>query len=108
MLMITDDLLPYGDIASPQEAYIYQYRVGSLLYATMITQPNVTCMAAKLSELLQNSLPYYSAITDRAIAYLNGMKNLAIKYSVTANHSQVFTCASDAAFVDDTSMRHST
>ena len=65
-------------------------------------------MAAKLSESLQNLLLRHSVIADYAIAYLNGMKNLTIEYSDTANHSQVFTYASDAAFMDDTSTRYST
>ena len=106
--MTTDDLLPYGDTASPQEAYAYQCRVSFLLYAAMITWSDIACMAAKLSESLRNPSPHHLAAVDRAIAYLNGMKNLAIEYSDTANHSQVFTCASDTAFADDTSTRYST
>src|SRR5271155_42537 len=37
-----------------QENYAYQQKVGSLLYTTTITRPNIARAAAKLSESLQN------------------------------------------------------
>ena len=85
--MITNNLLPYRDTTSLQEVYIYQHKVGSLLYIITIIWPDAPYITAKLSELLWNLLSYYSTAIDHAIIYLYGMKNLAIKYSNTANHS---------------------
>jgi hypothetical protein len=45
---------------------------------------------------------------DRAISYLYGTKTLAIEYSAACNGDQVFTCASDAAYADDSTTRRST
>ena len=108
MPITTDDLLPYSDTVLPQEAYAYQHKVSSLLYTTIIIWLDVTYIVAKLLELLQNLSLCHSVTTDYTITYLNRIKNLAIEYSDTANHSQVFTCANDAAFADDTTTRHST
>src|SRR5438067_2312835 len=107
MPMAPGELVPYDGQATPQDIYSYQWKVGSLLYATTITRPDAARTAAKLSEFLQNPSTDHQRAVERAITYLNGTKTYAIEYSATSDN-QVFTCASDAAFADDPATRRST
>jgi hypothetical protein len=106
--MATDELLPYTKQASPQEIYRYQQKIGSLTYATVITQPDVSQTASKLAEFLTNPSPTHHAAADRAIRYLYNYRNLALEYGSTDNTQRAFTCASNTAFGDNPSTRQST
>ena len=105
--LATEELIPNTEQATAQEIYLYQRKVGSLLYATTITRPDAARAANKLSEFLTNPSQRHQDAVDRAISYLNGTHTLAIEFSAS-NARQVFTCASDAAFADDPVNRHST
>ena len=70
--MSTEAFEKNPNIASPQEIHLYQQKVGSLLYATIITRPDVARTANKLSEYLTNPSKTHFAAVDRAIAYLYG------------------------------------
>jgi hypothetical protein len=52
--MATEELIPNTEQATAQEIYLYQRKVGFLLYATIITRPDVARTANKLSEFLNN------------------------------------------------------
>ena len=52
--MVIEELAPYDGKATKIQIYEYQRKVGSLLYAMMITRPDVAHMANKLAELLQS------------------------------------------------------
>jgi hypothetical protein len=101
-----EELIPNNKQATPQEIYLYQRKVGSLLYTTTITRPDAARAANKLSEFLINPSARHQEAVDRAISYLNGTNTLAIEYSASTNQSAVY--ASDAAFADDPITRYST
>lgn len=105
--MVTDTWQPYEQQATSQEIHAYQKKIGSILYAAMITRPDVARTASKLSEYLQNLSPQHQQAADHAITYLNGTRNLAIEFSATPT-DHVFACASDAAFADNVPSRYST
>jgi hypothetical protein len=96
----TDELRPYDGTASKQEIYIYQRRVGSLLYATTILCPDAACAANNLSEFLQNPQPVHLEAVNPAIAYVYSTRFCAFQYSASCMES-LFLCASDAAYADD-------
>ena len=50
--MPIDDLPPNMQQATTQETHGYQSHIGSLLFAAIITQPNIVRAASKLSEHL--------------------------------------------------------
>src|SRR5947207_3220357 len=79
--MTTDALNAYEGQAIPQEAHAYQRKVGSVLYAAMITRADATRTATKLSEFLKNPGPEHQQAVEQAIAYLNTTQNKAIQYS---------------------------
>jgi hypothetical protein len=107
--MVTEELIPYEGQATPEKIYAYQQKVGSLQYAATISRPDTARAASRLAEFLTNPSPYHQGAVNRALTYLNGTKTLAIKYSAAAvaDGQQVFLCASDAAFADDTPTRRS-
>ena len=96
--MTTEPLTQNPAQASPQNIHLFQQKVGSLLYATTITRPDVARTANKLSEFMNNPSPEHFVAVDRAIGYLYGTRSLAIEYS---RDSEAFLCASDAAFADN-------
>src|SRR5204862_3726582 len=104
---------PYKEKASPEAIHLYQQKVGSILYAAIITRPDAAKTASKLSEFMQNPSPHHHAAADQAITYLYGTKNLAIKFSagntneVFSSDKKVFIGASDAAYADDSVTRRS-
>jgi hypothetical protein len=79
--MTTDFLDKNPDKATPQDVHLFQQKVGSLLYATTITRPDVARAANKLSEFLTNLSQIHLQAVDRAIQYLHSTKSLAIEYS---------------------------
>ena len=96
--MTTDGLKGFIGKASPQEIYAYQRKVGSLLYTTTITRPDVARTANKLSESLQNPEPSYQAV-NRNIAHLYHTRFLAVENTTTTDRP--FLYASDAVYADD-------
>ena len=74
--MTIDPLVKNPGTALPQEIYLYQQKVGSLLYATTITRPDAARTANKLSEFLSNPSKEHLDAVDRAISYLYGVKSL--------------------------------
>jgi len=99
--------IPYNEQASSQQIHLYQRKIGSILYAAVMTRPDIAKTTSKLSEFLQNSSPNHHAAADQAIFYLHGSKTLAIEFSAEIDESDIFACASDAAFADDKITRHS-
>jgi len=94
------ELIPNPDRASPQQILHFQQKVGSLLYATVITRPDAAKTANKSSEYLCNPSKKHIEAIDRAIGYLYGTKMYAIEYGRT-KRDEIFLCASDAAFADN-------
>jgi hypothetical protein len=105
--MNAEDYAKYDGKASPQQIHLYQKKIGSILYVSTITRPDVAKTASKLSEFLQNSSPRHQAAADQAISYLYGTKSLAIEFSADIDEADIFACSSDAAFADDKETRHS-
>jgi hypothetical protein len=104
--LATEELTPNTEQATTQEIYLYQRKVGSLLYATTITRADAARAANKLSEFLMNPSGRHQEAVDRAITYLYGTNTWAIEYS--AIDQPAVACVGDAAFADDPVTRYST
>src|ERR1700722_3710854 len=68
------ELVPYNRIATAQQIYAYQQRVGSINFAAVITRPDISKSVSKLSEFLRNLSPLHVAAADQIIEYLIGTK----------------------------------
>ncbi|QSS48816.1 hypothetical protein I7I53_08942 [Histoplasma capsulatum var. duboisii H88] len=101
-------LAPYQGTASPEDTHYYQRRIGSCIYAAVMTRPDIAYAIGKLAIYMTNPSERHSAEIDRVIAYLRDSKNLAIEYSVSDGDGlsmNVFEAASDASFVDNSDRR---
>jgi hypothetical protein len=98
--MACSELVPREDQATPAQIHHYQQKVGSILYATVISRPDAARTANKLAEFLMNPSEKHLEAADQAIAYLYGTRYLAIEYSGMTDLNKTFICASDASFAD--------
>jgi Reverse transcriptase (RNA-dependent DNA polymerase) len=97
-----------GEQATAQQILAYRQRVGSLIFAAVITRPDIAHTASKLAQFLINPTSAHLGASNCVIAYLYGTRNLAIGYAGHTNLMlQIFECSSDAAFADDVETRYS-
>ncbi len=88
-----------------QRIYVFQQRMRFLNFAAIISRSDIAFATIKLIQFLKNSNSNHQMIADRVIAYLNDTKNVIIEYSEDV--SEIFLCASDAAFADEELIRKS-
>ena len=109
--MTTDELpLPASIEPAAQDIHKYQRRVGSLIYASIITRPDISRAVSRLSEAMLRPTQAHQDAANRAISYLYGTRFLALEYSSPESSlaaSQAFTASSDASFADDQITRRS-
>ncbi|EDN10858.1 predicted protein [Histoplasma mississippiense (nom. inval.)] len=101
-------LAPYQGTASPEDSHYYQRRIGSCIYAAVMTRPDIAYAVGKLTTYMTNPSERHSAEIDRVIAYLRDSKNLAIEYSVSDSDGlsmNVVEAACDASFADNSDRR---
>ena len=101
-------LVPNKDIADHAATHLYQRKVGSILYAAIITRPDIAWAAARLSSFLTNPSPTYMAAVNRCIQYLYGSRHLAILFDGRTTEEKAFKVYTDASFADDLQDRRST
>ena len=76
-------------------------KVSSLLYATIITHPDITKVANRLAEFIINPGPDYIKTVNHAISYLFHTCHYMLEYSAPSrNLEEVFTYTSDTAYSD--------
>lgn len=63
-------LEPYSGIAKPESINLYQQKVGSVLYPSIISRPDIAYAASHLSQFLTNPGPDHHAAINQLIAYL--------------------------------------
>jgi hypothetical protein len=66
----SNKLLPNQKHASPAKIQNYQRKIGSLLFATISTRPNIAFAILRLAKFLNNPSPTYHKAADRAFIYL--------------------------------------
>jgi hypothetical protein len=91
--------------SNSQRVYVFQQRMRSLNFATIIFRFDIVFVTAKLAQFLKNSNLNHVMIANRIIAYLNDIRNFVIEFS--EKFSEIFLCASDVAFADDELIRKS-
>jgi len=101
-------LLPHDGQASFATIHLYQRKVGSLMYAAIITRPDISWITAKLAQFLQNPSPRHSEAVNRVIQYLFATRYLCITFDGDASQDEPLEVFTDASFADDTADRKST
>jgi len=103
--MSKDELLPYNDaeLASPSQINLYQRKVGSLMYAAVVTRPDIAFAVSRLARFLTNPGPLHQAAADRTLLYLKRHRDLGLQLG----GGDEYLVASDASFADNTADRKS-
>ncbi|EFQ91334.1 hypothetical protein PTT_11852 [Pyrenophora teres f. teres 0-1] len=93
-----------------------QEKVGSILYAAVVSRPDVSFAASQLSQFTMNPSPEHLRYANRVLAYLQATKYYAIEFlgsvetttEVETRDEEVLQLSSDASFADDPETRRST
>jgi len=102
----TEPLVPNEGVANQAFTHFYQRKIGSIIYAAVITRPDVARTAAILSTFLTNPSNEHMAAANRCIQYLYGTRSIGIEFDgeYSGHELAVYT---DASFADDTRDRKS-
>ena len=68
--MSLEELLPQSGGASRADVQRYQVKVGSLLYAAVITRPDIAFAVSRLARFNSNPSPLHQQAIDRVLYYL--------------------------------------
>jgi hypothetical protein len=97
-----EKLIPNDGQATPQQVYAFQQRVGSIMYAAVVTRADAAQAVNTLSRFLLNPSQRHLDAADHCLAYLDTFRSLAIEYSGSPKDDlRIFHCSSDAAFADN-------
>ena len=106
--MIQEELLPYDQIARPGSVNLYQRKIGTIMYAAVMTRPDVAFAASRLARFNQNPGPQHHQAANRALAYLIQTRGLSLEYgTIPGCKEDSLQVASDASFADNSMDRQS-
>ena len=107
---------PFEGQATMQQIAEMQEKVGSILYAAVVSRPDVSYAASQLSQFCTNPSPEHLRWVNRVLLYLQTTKYYAIEFlgsvgqstEVETSDKEVLQVSSDASFADDPETRRST
>jgi hypothetical protein len=102
--MSMERLVPFEGLADFKSIRRYQVKIGSLIYASIITRPDIAYATAHLSRFLVNPGPKHHRAADRVLNYLRSTSNLVLELG-GGNSLEI---SSDASFADNLPDRKST
>lgn len=100
------ELSPYSGIATPNDIYIYQSKVGSAQFPACISRPDIAFTASHLASFLTNPGPQHQKAADQCLQYLLTTKDLCLVFGNPSQQphdedSPDMITASDASFARD-------
>ena len=101
----TVDLNEYENDA-PVDKTLYQRYVGSLLYCSICTRPDITFAVSCLARYQQDPRTCHLTAAKRVLRYLKGTAKFGLNYGVRTNNR--IQCFSDASYASCTNTRRST
>ncbi|EFZ03308.2 Integrase, catalytic core [Metarhizium robertsii ARSEF 23] len=107
---------PFEGQATIQQITEMQEKVGSILYAAVVSRPDVSFAASQLSQFTLNPSPEHLRYANRVLSYLQTTQYYAIEFSGSIDKAiegemgddEVLQLSSDASFADDPETRKST
>ena len=107
---------PFEGQATIQQISEMQEKVGSILYAAVVSRPDVSFAASQLSQFTMNPSSDHLRYANRVLSYLQTTKYYAIEFSgsvdktteVETGDDEILQLSSDASFADDPETRKST
>jgi len=82
----------------PVETTVYRQAVGCLLYLTNCTRPDLSYPVGQLARHMQNPWIDHLRLVKQALRYLNGTRNLGIRYQFTGKRPNPYDLYSDATW----------
>lgn len=101
--MAAAELHAFAGVASRRETQQYQRIVGTVLYAAVITRPDVAFAASRLARHNLNPGPQHVAAAERVVEYLLSTANHALKIG----GGDSLNTWTDASFADNSADRRS-
>ena len=98
-----EELLPFDGKASNVSIQKYQRKIGSILYAAVITRPDIAFATSRLSRFNMNPSAKHHEAANQVLDYMKNTRSLALQLGGEDD----FTIASDASFADNTLDRKS-
>ena len=110
--MTEAELLPSTTNAPKSEVVQYQRKTGSILFAAVVTRPDIAFAISRLSRHNTNPNESHHNAADRVLRYLYNTRGYCIQYGSTNTmtariYSGDLICASEASFADNTLDRKS-
>ena len=108
-----EDIPKFNGIATAQDIFQYQTKVGHVNFPAVITRPDIANSASKLSEHLNNPSPRHIELVNRVIGYLVSTRTLSIMFDGRiiipreVIPKEVLIVSSDSSFADDLQTRYS-
>jgi hypothetical protein len=101
--MSAEELFPFNGTATAASMQRYQRKVGSILYAAIITRPDIAFAVSRLARFNQNPGPEHHKAADRVLRYLYATRYHALQLG----GGDTLVVASDASFADNSVDRKS-
>ena len=98
---VTNSLLPYDDNADKETTKWYQLAIGSFLWPTIHTHPDIAYAIRVLSQYCSNLGPTYCNLVIQIFRYLSGTLELGITFTVDSKDKLVGYIDSDYAGLID-------
>ncbi|KAI8669957.1 hypothetical protein NCS56_00799300 [Fusarium sp. Ph1] len=106
--MTKEELLPYEGTASTHEVHDYQVKIGKILYAAVMTRPDIAFASSRLARFNQNPGPLHHKAANRTLRYLDSSKHLCLEFgAIPGGPDDTLEVASDVSFADNSLDRRS-
>jgi hypothetical protein len=106
--MALEELLPSDCETTPQLINLYQRKVGTIMYAAVMTRPDIAFAASRLARFNQNPGPKHHEAADRVLWYLLRTRGFSLQYGAEpGSGDDGLLVASDASFADNSRDRRS-
>jgi hypothetical protein len=92
--------VPADEEIKEEDRIAYQQKIGSILFAAVVSRPDISFAAARLSRFNHRPGPAHHEAADRLIRYFYRTRYLCIRYGHQPTASSLI-CASDASFADN-------
>lgn len=102
--IVDDKMSRYDESSSPDQIKLYQKKVGSLIYASTVTRPDISRAISHLAEFMTNPGPHHIEAIDHLLSYVSQTRKLCIEYS-GSSLSNILHCSADAAFANSDDCR---
>ena len=102
-------LLPLSDKKEVSDAFrtLYQQKVGSLLFAAIVTRPDIAFAVSRLLRFNQQPGKIHHEAADQVFHYFLEMQDYCICYKEETKNISSFVYANDASFADNSLDRKS-